>query len=411
MKLSYFSPLPPERSGIADYSVLLLPALEQVLDVEVARRGRRPPRSDVALYQIGNDPNAHGWIVEELRRRPGVVVLHELVLHHLVAGMTLGRSDAAGYLEAMEREGGLPGRLLAHGVVEGTVPAPWEVRPEAFPLAGEVLRHATAVIVHSRFVEQGVRELGFAGRIFRVAHPAWPVPSVEAADLAGSPVIGCFGHLNPSKRIPELLVAFARLLETHPEARLLLVGPVAPRVDLAGQLARLGLERSDAILREDYVDEARLWALMRAADVCVSLRWPTMGETSGAVIRALVLGKPLVVSDVGWFTELPADAALRIPVDGHETELLAATLDLLARDEQSRAAMSAAARRYATSELDLGRVAEGYATAVEAAAGGDLVSDAVLRDVAQAAAEVGISVDDPELSTLAGALRELRIAS
>jgi len=71
------------------------------------------------------------------------------------------------------------------------------------------------------------------------------------------------------------------------------------------------------------VDERRLWALMAGVDVCVNLRQPTMGETSGSVVRALTLGRPLVVSDVGWFSELPAEVALKVPVDDREVETLA----------------------------------------------------------------------------------------
>jgi len=105
VKVAYYSPLPPERSGIADYSALLLPALRRRMEVEVARR-RRPAlrRTDVALYHVGNNPQAHGWIVDALRRRPGVVVLHDLVLHHLVAGLTLARGNPSGYIAAMERD-------------------------------------------------------------------------------------------------------------------------------------------------------------------------------------------------------------------------------------------------------------------------------------------------------------------
>ena len=91
MRVAYYSPLPPDRSGIADYSALLLPELERRVEVVVARRGKRAPKADVGLYHVGNDPQAHAWIVEALRRRPGVVVLHEHVLHHLVAGLTLAR--------------------------------------------------------------------------------------------------------------------------------------------------------------------------------------------------------------------------------------------------------------------------------------------------------------------------------
>ena len=108
MRVAYYSPLPPSRSGIADYSALLLPALEERMDVVVAKPGRfrRAPKADVALYHVGNDPNEHGWIVDALRKRPGIVVLHEFVLHHLVSGVTLARGDVEGYCAALEREAG-----------------------------------------------------------------------------------------------------------------------------------------------------------------------------------------------------------------------------------------------------------------------------------------------------------------
>src|SRR5262245_61224125 len=215
MKVAYYSPLPPSRSGIADYSALLLPELEKRIDVAVARPGRfrREPRADIALYHVGNDAEAHGWIVEALRRQPGVVVLHDFVLHHLVVGLTFARGDAAGYLAAMEREGGLVGRLLAYAVLDNKLPPLWETRPEDFPLAGEVLDHATALIVHSHYVEQRARGAGYRGPIVRIPHPAWPVPQLESARIEGDPLYGCLGHLNESKRIEELLAAFARLRE------------------------------------------------------------------------------------------------------------------------------------------------------------------------------------------------------
>ncbi len=148
---------------------------------------------------------------------------------------------------------------------------------------------------------------------------------------------------------------------------------------------------------------------MAACDVCVNLRAPTMGETSGSVIRQLSLGKPVVVSDVGWFAELPDSVALKVPVDADETETLYAALELLARDERARAAMSAAALELVRREHDLGRAAERYAAALEQAAGGEAVADAVLGDVAQAAADVGIEPGSPEAAELARRLAEVEL--
>src|SRR5262249_47013243 len=152
-----------------------------------------------------------------------------------------------------------------------------------------------------------------------------------------------------------------RELRGHrPGARLLLVGDATPRV--------AGLELPEGVVREPYVDEERLWSLMAACDAIVNLRSPTMGETSGSVIRALSLGKPLVVSDVGWFAELPPDAALRIPVDEREHSGLVAGLDLLASDPDRRRSMGAAARKLVADQHDLEHVADLYAAALEEAA-------------------------------------------
>ena len=410
MRVAYYSPMPPERSGIADYSALLLPALQERIDVQVVRRGRtRPARgTDVALFHVGNNPDAHGWIVDALRKRPGVVVLHDFVLHHLVAGLTIGRRDGHGYLDAMEREGGVVGRLLGHGVLDKRIPPLWESRPEDFHLAGEVLGLATGVIVHSRYVEERARAAGFEGPIWRIPHPAWEVPAVEPAHVEGSPLIGSFGNVNASKRIPQLLEAFARLRSDRPDARLLLVGSVSPGFDLERRLQRLGLS-GEGITREAYVEEDRLWALMGACDVCVNLRAPTMGETSGSVIRQLSLGKPVVVSDVGWFAELSDSVALKVPVDGRETETLYAALELLARDGAVRAAMSSAALDLVRREHDLARGADLYVAALEQAAGGKAVADAVLSDVAAAATDVGIEPGSPEAAELAQRLAEVEL--
>lgn len=405
MRVAYYSPLPPQRSGIADYSALLLPALRRRFEVVVARP-RRPllRRTDAALYHVGNNPEAHGWIVEALRRRPGVVVLHDLVLHHLVAGLTLARGRREAYVAAMERDAGEEGRRLGEEVAAGRVSPPWETAPERYPLAGEVLDHATALIVHSRYTERGARAEGYGGKIWRIPLAASPVPEVEPAEIEGSPVIGSFGHVNPAKRIPQLLRAFARLRERHPGARLVLAGAVAPGFELESRIEGLGL--GDAVVREGYVEDRRLWALMAACDVIVSLRAPTMGETSAAALQALALGKPLVVSDLGWFAELPVTVARRIPVGGREVEILGDALLELTGDERLRRDMGEAAREYVRTEHDLERVADAYEGALEWALGGEAVSDAVLAEIALAAAEVEIGADSPELGEIARELRE-----
>ena len=174
MKVAYFSPLPPSRVG--DRRLLGAARCRR----SRARRGRggaspagtRPsPTRTSPLYHIGNDPDAHGWIVDALRRRPGVVVLHEFVLHHLVAGShdrprkaaRLSRRDGA-------RRRRSPAACSVYGVLEGRVPPLWEVRPEDFPLAGEMLDRAHGLIVHSHYVERARARARL--RRSALAHPA-----------------------------------------------------------------------------------------------------------------------------------------------------------------------------------------------------------------------------------------------
>jgi glycosyltransferase involved in cell wall biosynthesis len=390
VRVAYYSPLPSSRSGIADYSALLLPALRERIDVVIAQPGKGAPRADVALYHVGNDPDAHGWIVDALESTPGVVVLHEYVLHHLVAGITIGRGDGRGYLDAMERELGVAGRLLGLGVLDNLLPLLWETQPERFPLSGLILDRAHGLIVHSQFVADRARAAGYDGRLWRIPHPAWPAPRTEAApDVNGDPLIGCFGFLNINKRIPQLLEAFAALRRRRPGARLLLAGATGERFDVGRRLERLGL--TEGVEQLDYVPEERMWSLMAACDVLVNLRYPTMGETSGSVIRALSLGKAVVVSDVGWFAELPDDVVLKVPVDGFEVAILEAALEFA---RQHAAQLGASARAYVEREHALPRVADAYIGALEVAAGGDAVDDSVLGAIAEAASFVGH--DDPE---------------
>ncbi len=137
--------------------------------------------------------------------------------------------------------------------------------------------------------------------------------------------------------------------------------------------------------------EDRLWSLLAATDICVSLRYPTMGETSGVGVRALEAGRPQVVSDVGWFSELPDEVALKVPVGDDEVEVLAGHLTRLAGDAERAGARWAprpapSPSRSTTSS----RVADAYAATLEEAAGGEAVRGAVAAAVASAAAEVGL---------------------
>jgi glycosyltransferase involved in cell wall biosynthesis len=222
-----------------------------------------------------------------------------------------------------------------------------------------------------------------------------------------SVVVGCFGNLNPSKRGPQLLQAFAELRKRHPDAMLVLAGGISSRYDLELHSEEVGLSLGESVVHLGYLDDDQIWPLLAACDVLVSLRWPTMGETSGSVIRALAVGRPVIVSDVGWFSELPDSVAAKVPVGTHEVETLVAYLDALASDGGLRARMGRTAARYSRDEHDLDSAAQLYLAALEEAAGGPALRDELAGELAAVAGEVGIGWDG--VTDLAAKSREIGI--
>jgi glycosyltransferase involved in cell wall biosynthesis len=192
------------------------------------------------------------------------------------------------------------------------------------------------------------------------------VPEVEALMLAPGrfPIVSSLGAITSAKRVPQLLRAFARLRQSFPEALLVLAGAGIDRIQLGPRLERLGLRAGQDVLVLGHVTDADFWGLLARSDICVSLRWPTLGETSASVVRALGLGRCVVVSDVGWYAELPDGVAARVRCDEHEVDSLAATLELLAGDEFLRGALGSAAARYVAREHQVERTSEEYTAAL-----------------------------------------------
>src|SRR5438105_726197 len=151
ISLAVWSPLPPSPSGIADYVAEALPALSEHFDVhavtsapdEVDPRLRAqvpvysaadPPAADLDLYHVGNSP-AHAFVHRAALGRPGVVVLHDWSLHHLVLRETVERGDVSGYLREMRRAHGEAGTFVGRQVARALG---GDLLPALFPLNDRV---------------------------------------------------------------------------------------------------------------------------------------------------------------------------------------------------------------------------------------------------------------------------------
>ncbi|MBV9497431.1 MAG: glycosyltransferase family 4 protein, partial [Acidobacteria bacterium] len=285
------SPMPPSRTGIAHYASMLAPALGKAVDLIVVSSPADPIPDGLRIYQLGNNPH-HEWIYNEALRTPGVIVLHDVVLHHLIVEMTLARGDVDGYIAALERNHGAAGAAWARGRAAGLHN---ELGNFLLPASIEVANRSRAVIVHNRWAAERLLSFGVSTPVHVVPHPYEELPlPVEMPRTKR--VIGVFGFLTSAKRAGVILEAFRRA--DDPSLELLIVGERAPNID-------------PRIVTTGYVEDLDPW--YGRVDCLVNLRYPTAGETSGTLIRAFAAGKPVAVSDYAQFAEYPDDCVTKIP--------------------------------------------------------------------------------------------------
>jgi glycosyltransferase involved in cell wall biosynthesis len=342
LSVAFIGPLPPTRSGIADYDAEILSSLSEESSLSLfpyepaAARHALAAGHDVLLFQIGNDP-LHAPSVEALfdeSRTPAVVVLHDFVLHHLFAAAYLDRGRRDRYAQELERAHGIRGRAFAERIrLDGTLPV-WDLDPWAYPMSAGVIRAASAVVVHSAFVRKAVLGVSPGADVVEIPHhvaPATRTPQEEARRAlglpTGRPVAVSLGVVTPSKRLGRVLEALAALPPGH-RPFLFVGGAVAPDDPLHRYVDARGLAGDVAF--GGYLSDEDFWRAASAADFAVNLRHPTMGETSGAVCRLAGFGLPLIVSDAGWFRELPDSFAAKIPVGEGEIERLSREMSRLA---------------------------------------------------------------------------------
>lgn len=388
MRLDYVSPLPPVRSGIADYSLDLLPHLASRLAPGALRLIRLPdlpvaPEVEAAwsfappeetgrsgflpLYQMGNN-RYHRGVMDLALRTPGVLTLHDVFLHHLLLDLTLGKGEFHPYVEALTRDHGWVGGAAAVAKRWGA----WGEAPVfALPAHRSLLRRQRGVLVHSEWAADFLAEeaIGVPVRAIPMGIPLPPrADEGEGRRLRarfglpeGDPVLGSFGFQTPIKRTLSALRALAApgLERVH----LLVVGEVAAVLDLEGEARRLGVAERVHVM--GFVPFSDFEAAIAAVDLCLNLRYPTAGETSASLLRVLALGRPAIVSDYAQFADLPREVALRVPLGDEEPEALAALLrDLLAAPGRLRE-MGEAAREHVRLRHDPERSAEAVLAACE----------------------------------------------
>ena len=422
-KLAFVSPLPPERTGIADYAAQLLPAMLEHFDIELVLQQDKltlapelaalPQRSvawfdqhadeyDQILYQFGNSP-FHTHMFGLLRRHPGVVVLHDFFL--------------SGVLAYEQRTGNMPGMWSqalfdSHGypaLLAGQNPDHAEAM-RVYPCNLAVLQDATRVIVHSEHARSLARQ--WYGAQAAANWNVVPLPRAlpaqqdrgaarQALGIADDALLVCsFGFIAPTKLTLELIQAWlASRLHADPRCILVLVGENHGGdygADVTAAIA--GHER---IRIAGWTDEAVYHQYLQAADIGVQLRSVSRGETSAAVLDCMNYGLATIVNANGSMAALPGHTVWQL-ADHFELPALTAALDGLRDDAGRRQALGAAAAHLLHTAHSPTQCAQQYADAMaEAAADARSGRPALLRALA---ARDDLPTDEASLQQLAAAI-------
>ena len=346
---------------------------------------------DACLYQIGNN-QLHGDAYEAALRVPGLVVLHDVVLHHFM----LGRLSREEYIEEFVYNHGEWMRHLGEELWRDRVLSAADHRYFEYPLVRRLVERSRAIVVHNpkakRMVSEAASKAGLnppseptsasaseaalAPPIFEIPHfaaaPELPGESERAATRerlnipADAVVIATFGYMRPSKRLRSVVHAARALTTLTTPYRLLLVGDfVSPEYETTVDAL---LDGAPAI-RLPFVPEEEFWRLIAISDICVNLRYPSAGETSGIAAKLTAAGKPVIVTDGEEYAGYPEGVVLNVDPGESEVELLAHYLCALAAEPEMRSVIGGRAARFAAEHQSIERVGALYMQALDQVAG------------------------------------------
>lgn len=390
-RLACISPLPPEQSGISDYTVQLLKALATHYDIEVIVHQDQvsdpwvlrhcPVRSvdgflqnhwtfDRVLYHFGNS-HFHDHMLDLLQRVPGVVVLHDYYLSGLQAHHLRGM-DNVPWQRMLHACHGYPA-LLADRLPGDRKQVIWH-----YPCNLDVLEHATGIIVHSEFSRRLASQwLGpGAADTWRVIPLLREAPAIDLADRqqarkqlglpADAFVVCSFGLIGEHKLNLDLVEAFkGSSLAQEPSCMLIFVGEndAGPfGKTLMQRIEQSGLQQRIRIT--GWTDAQDYQQYLAAADVGVQLRTRSRGETSAAVLDCMRHGLPTIVNANGSMADLDSTAVYLLP-DAFGVHELAFALETLWQQPGRREQLGDAARRLLTTRHAPAACAQAYRQAIE----------------------------------------------
>jgi len=422
VRIGWFTPLSP-RSAIGEFSRHVTAALARHAEVELYTADRPPwqPTAlpvhafegtdalaelaslDAVLYNVGNHAPFHRAIHEVSLRRPGVVIVHDRVLHHLFAELWRDADGALApaYVTRMRAYHGEGAALLAREVRAGRAEPPWQ-RDGAVtrhPLERAALRGALGAVTHSVEHARQLRA-GWLGPVAAIAQPTYAPDRAAArppgaARADGRVQLTTIGHVIPNKHVERVVAALAADPELAAHSHYTVAGPLdagAPHTLALEAAVRAAPHVSVELL--GWCEDAEIERLLAATDLFVNLREPAMESGSASLARELASARPVLCFATGAFAELPADAVARVPA-GDFAAMAGRLRELvLDRGERERIGRRAAALAAQRDEEHYARALMGFLEEVRAAAPALALLDRIAGELGAVEADPSLPVYD-----------------
>ncbi len=436
LKLVVFCPLPPKPNGIADYFYEQIPYLAAATELRIVvpndQHDVAPTPEGVSvyrlteylhsrdkfegfrhLYHVGNNADAV-YLLPVLLSTPGAVVIHDLNLHHLMDLTTLAQGRHDSYTMALHHDYGVLGQRLG----EGTKKRRWKgtFSTSQLLLNASVIDNADSIIVHSQYA---ARIVSARQREVTVI-PHHLAPEIDQYDIRNKlsfrdqlelpqdkAIFTSMGFIAKAKQIRAVLEAVKTLKDQGEAVLYVLAGQCKPHeYDVFADIKALGLE--DSVLVTGFLTETQFYQYLGASDFIINLRYPSGGESSGTLTRALGMGLACIVINTGPFAEIPESCAIKLNYhEAFQAQLVAALLRLTQEPAEARR-VGQAAKDWVNKSHRINDTVNSYLSVIQTTAEAtkltavSQVSQLTARYTAELNVSNSLAVQDPWCSLLGG---------
>lgn len=391
-KMAFITPLPPEKTGLADYSAQILPNLSHYYDITIIINQKKIKDDwleatfqiqdvnwfirynsyfDIILYQFGNS-NFHYYMLKLLKLFPGIVVLHDFFLSGLYNWLDMAVPSEKGiFPRALYYSHGFGSLLKLKNKNRQKI-------IDSYPCNLYVLKRSLGIIVLSQYTINLAKEW-YGSNIVKkfklVNHVAYinkklshEVKNINKEKLGFAKddfLICSFGFIGEPKLYHRIIDALSNSCFSKKKFFFILVGGNYDENYnslLLKQIKNYNLSKN--IKFTGFCDPEIFKEYLLATDIAIQLRSKSRGETSGCVFKCLSYGIPTIINAHGSFNEIPKDIVLRIK-DQFDNEELTNAINILYKDSKLRNILSKNSLNYIKAWHHSAKVAKQYYNAIE----------------------------------------------